>query len=247
MNGFRFKAQNEARAEVGISPLELSVKLAQYAQDYANKRIPNYSMKHSMGPYAENLTSSMGMTGGVAVNYCSCYKYTKTHDSRRKKKGVNQIIIVIFVHGICTSPHLPCPKQPSGLPQRPVAHNAARAQVGVKLLTWSNSLAAYAQQYASKRIADCKSEHSTGPYSENIAEASYTITGTRAMELWVNEKPSYNYQLNKCVGGQCGHYTRVVIWRNSAQVGCARVSNSGWWFVTCNYNPPGNIVGERPY
>ena len=127
------------------------------------------------------------------------------------------------------------------------AHNAARAQVGVKPLTWSNSLAAYAEQYARKRIADCKLEHSTGPYGENIAEASYAITGSKAVELWVDEKPNYNYQLNKCVGGQCGHYTQVV-WRNSLQVGCARVKcNSGWWFVTCNYNPPGNYVGERPY
>ncbi|CAL2279505.1 unnamed protein product [Prunus armeniaca] len=31
-------------------------------------------------------------------------------------------------------------------------------------------------------------------------------------------------------------------------LGCARVQcSNGWWFVTCNYDPPGNYVGQRPY
>ncbi|CAH1441532.1 unnamed protein product [Lactuca virosa] len=45
----------------------------------------------------------------------------------------------------------------------------------------------------------------------------------------------------------CGHYTQVV-WRNSVRLGCARVQcNNDAWFVTCNYDPPGNYVGEKPY
>ncbi|MBA0849660.1 hypothetical protein Goshw_018798 [Gossypium schwendimanii] len=120
-------------------------------------------------------------------------------------------------------------------------HNAARAEVGVGPLTWDATVAAYAQQYASKRIADCDLIHSTGPYGENLAEASYALSGAEAVTLWVDEKPHYNYDANQCVGGECLHYTQVV-WRNSTRLGCARVKcNSGWWFVTCNYDPPGNI------
>ncbi|KAI4367155.1 hypothetical protein MLD38_022923 [Melastoma candidum] len=71
----------------------------------------------------------------------------------------------------------------------------------------------------------------------------------RAVTLWVNEKPFYDYTSNKCTQGkQCGHYTQVV-WRNSVQLGCAKVqcATRGGSFITCNYNPPGNIVGQRPY
>ncbi|KAK5842018.1 basic form of pathogenesis-related protein 1-like [Gossypium arboreum] len=126
-------------------------------------------------------------------------------------------------------------------------HNAARAEVGVGPMTWDATVAAYAQQYASKRIADCDLIHSTGLYGENLAEASYALSGAEAVTLWVDEKPHYNYDANQCVGGECLHYTQVV-WRNSTRLGCARVKcSSGWWFVTCNYDPPGNIVGERPY
>ncbi|KAE9446141.1 hypothetical protein C3L33_21961, partial [Rhododendron williamsianum] len=51
-----------------------------------------------------------------------------------------------------------------------------------------------------------------------------------------------------CAAGKvCGHYTQVV-WRNSVRLGCARVRcNDGLWFITCNYDPPGNYVGQRPY
>ncbi|KAK2998900.1 hypothetical protein RJ639_023346, partial [Escallonia herrerae] len=45
-------------------------------------------------------------------------------------------------------------------------------------------------------------------------------------------------------GQMCGHYTQVV-WRNSVRLGCARVqSNSGWWFIACNYDPPGNYIAQ---
>ncbi|KAJ9705377.1 hypothetical protein PVL29_003429 [Vitis rotundifolia] len=127
------------------------------------------------------------------------------------------------------------------------AHNAARAQVGVGSMTWNDTVAAYAQNYANKRIGDCNLVHSGGPYGENLAKGSPSLTGTDAVNLWVGEKPNYDYNSNSCVGGECLHYTQVV-WSNSVRLGCARVQcNNGWWFVTCNYDPPGNYVGQRPY
>ncbi|CAN0908934.1 Basic form of pathogenesis-related protein 1 [Linum grandiflorum] len=39
-----------------------------------------------------------------------------------------------------------------------------------------------------------------------------------------------------------------VVWQNSVRLGCARAQcSNGWWFVTCNYDPPGNYIGQRPY
>lgn len=127
------------------------------------------------------------------------------------------------------------------------AHNAARAEVGVGPITWNRTLEAYAQDYANKRIGDCNLEHSMGPYGENLAEGYETLSGVDAVTMWVSEKPNYDYNSNSCVGDECLHYTQVV-WRNSVHLGCARVKcDNGWIFVICNYDPPGNYVGERPY
>ncbi|KAK1583026.1 hypothetical protein Q3G72_020389 [Acer saccharum] len=127
------------------------------------------------------------------------------------------------------------------------AHNTARAQVGVANINWDATVATYALNYANSRKVDCNLIHSNGTYGENLAKGSGSFTGTAAVNLWVAEKQYYDYNSNTCVGGQCLHYTQVV-WRDSVPVGCARVQcNNGWWFVTCNYDPPGNYVGEKPY
>ena len=127
------------------------------------------------------------------------------------------------------------------------AHNAARAEVGVPPLTWNDTVASYAQNYANKRIGDCNLVHSGGPYGENIAWGSGDLKGTDAVNMWVGEKPNYDYNSNSCVGGECLHYTQVV-WRNSVRLGCAKVRcNNGGTFIGCNYDPRGNYVGEKPY
>ncbi|GMH23706.1 hypothetical protein Nepgr_025549 [Nepenthes gracilis] len=129
------------------------------------------------------------------------------------------------------------------------AHNTARAQVGVENFGWDVKFATYAQNYANQRSGDCSLIHSGGPYGENLAWASPDLSPTGAVDLWVNEKPYYDYMSNSCIDGkECHHYTQVV-WRDSTHLGCARVScaNNNGVFVICNYNPPGNISGQRPY
>ncbi|XP_065633779.1 pathogenesis-related protein 1C-like, partial [Quercus suber] len=62
------------------------------------------------------------------------------------------------------------------------AHNAARADVGVPSLTWDDTVAAYAQNYANQRIGDCNLVHSGGKYGENIAWGSADLSGTDAVK-----------------------------------------------------------------
>ncbi|KAI4367156.1 hypothetical protein MLD38_022924 [Melastoma candidum] len=128
------------------------------------------------------------------------------------------------------------------------AHNAARQAVGVGPITWNENVAAYARNYAAQRAGDCRLVHSGGPYGENIAWSSADLSGVAAVNMWVGEKPYYDYASNTCAQGKvCGHYTQVV-WRNSVQLGCAKVRcATGGTFIICNYNPPGNYVGQRPY
>ncbi|KAJ9538108.1 hypothetical protein OSB04_030841 [Centaurea solstitialis] len=132
------------------------------------------------------------------------------------------------------------------------AHNQARAEVGVGPLMWDDTVASYARNYADQRRADCQLMHSqNNPYGENIAGGGgpgYDLTAVGAVDLWVGEKGDYDHNSNTCAPGKvCGHYTQVV-WRNSVRLGCARVQcNNGAWFVTCNYDPPGNYDGQSPY
>jgi pathogenesis-related protein 1 len=129
--------------------------------------------------------------------------------------------------------------------------NAAREELGLAPLQWDARLANYAQGWAAQRKAygDCRLQHSGGPYGENIFWGSGKAwQPEEAANAWVSEKRWYRYYSNSCVYyNKCGHYTQVV-WRGTARVGCARSACSdGNIFMTCNYYPPGNWVGQRPY
>lgn len=129
------------------------------------------------------------------------------------------------------------------------AHNRARSQVGVGPMKWDATVASYAQNYLNRLKGNCKMVHSGGPYGENLAWSSADLTGTASVNMWVAEKPYYNYNSNTCAAGKvCGHYTQVV-WRNSVRLGCAKVRcNDGRsTIISCNYDPPGNYVNQRPY
>ncbi|XP_021911913.1 pathogenesis-related protein 1-like [Carica papaya] len=128
------------------------------------------------------------------------------------------------------------------------AHNAARARDGVGPMRWDNKVAAFAQNYVNQLKSTCRLVHSSGPYGENLAWGSPDLAGTAAVKMWVDEKPFYDYNSNTCAPGKvCGHYTQVV-WRNSVRLGCARARcNNGGTIISCNYDPPGNFNGQRPF
>uniref|UniRef100_A0A0D3F538 non-specific serine/threonine protein kinase n=1 Tax=Oryza barthii TaxID=65489 RepID=A0A0D3F538_9ORYZ len=132
-------------------------------------------------------------------------------------------------------------------------HNAARAGVGAGMLSWDSTVAAYAADYAEKRKSDCRNVHSNGPYGENLFQgvAHISWTASDALFSWLGEAKNYNCNGNTCKDGQeCGEYTQLM-WTNSTRVGCASVtcddSAGGGTFIACNYDPPGNVAGQRPY
>jgi uncharacterized protein YkwD len=129
-------------------------------------------------------------------------------------------------------------------------HNAARSALRLRPLVWDAKLTRYAQWYANQRRFDCALEHSNGPYGENIFWGSGDgWTASQAVTAWISERQWYNYWSNSCAGGEeCGHYTQIV-WSSTRRVGCARVTcyEGRGVFMTCNYDPPGNYIGERPY
>lgn len=136
-----------------------------------------------------------------------------------------------------------------GVKQMLDAHNSWRKRTGVPPLTWSPQLATYAQEWAIRLLRENKFEHrKNSPYGENLAWAGgQQLSPERVVTMWGEEVSDYNYTANSCKPGKmCGHYTQVV-WRNTKQVGCGMARGNGKEVWVCNYNPPGNYRGQRPY
>jgi hypothetical protein len=146
-------------------------------------------------------------------------------------------------------------------------HNAARASAApapspaLPKLGWSDAAARAAQAWADR----CDWGHDPSldalQMGQNIFAVGSTVpvaaTPADAVGSWVGEAADYHYATNTCNPGKvCGHYTAVV-WRSTTSVGCGhRTCTTGspfgagypyWDFWVCNYAPPGNWVGQRPY
>jgi len=128
-------------------------------------------------------------------------------------------------------------------------HNAWRQSVGVADITYSDKLGEVANEWAVQLNAQgCAFKHSSSNYGENLfrGTAGYYTVGD-AVDSWGSEIEDYDYETNKCAAGKaCGHYTQIV-WAGSTEVGCAQVVCDGMVTWVCNYNPPGNWVGQKPY
>lgn len=132
------------------------------------------------------------------------------------------------------------------------AHNSWRKKYenhGVGSLKWSDELAKYAQEWADKLAKDgFKMIHrSPNKYGENLAWGkNRDLTPTNVVDLWGDEVNSYHYDTNTC-DDVCGHYTQVV-WKSTHSVGCGMAKGKdGQEIWVCNYDPPGNYVGQKPY
>ncbi|KAK6127032.1 hypothetical protein DH2020_039230 [Rehmannia glutinosa] len=132
-------------------------------------------------------------------------------------------------------------------------HNLVRARKMELPLIWDSQLANYANWWARQRQQDCQLAHSFPEGDFKLGENIYWGSGSDwtamdAVSAWADEEKYYSYNSNSCEEGQmCGHYTQIV-WKTTRKIGCARVvCDSGDVFMTCNYYPPGNYVGERPY
>jgi pathogenesis-related protein 1 len=144
------------------------------------------------------------------------------------------------------------------------AHNRWRKTVGAPPLNYSADLAASAREWANhlKQSNQCRMQHSKpdGKYGENLYWASaiewsngkhelQQVSPKMVVDSWGNERTDYNYKNNSCAEGKmCGHYTQVV-WKSTTKVGCAIAvcedSREQVW--VCQYQPPGNWVGQKPY
>jgi hypothetical protein len=144
------------------------------------------------------------------------------------------------------------------------AHNLVRSEVETQTplpaLTWSTTLAAYAQEWTDSLAKTCNRQnigHRTQAelqqkgYGENLAVyfASFGAVGTAqsAVDGWASEKQCWvNGAFNpyddtqcpatcykKLYSDGCGHYTQIV-WRSTKQVGCGE--------STCKESSTGDTI-----
>lgn len=141
----------------------------------------------------------------------------------------------------CTVPAHSVHKGNSGRPQR------ASGAIKAPSLIWSNELARYAQEWADRLVEAGRLVHRPNPiYGENLFLIhGADVSPAAVVGAWASEARNYSYQTNSCQG-RCGHYTQLI-WRDTKRVGCGAASRDGTEVWVCNYDPPGNIAGERPY
>jgi pathogenesis-related protein 1 len=166
--------------------------------------------------------------------------------------------------------------EPGRLAGITAAHNAVRAAVGTDTplppLEWGADIYAVAQAYAEKLAASCSNTltHSSSQerngWGENLAMvggvgSAPAGSAQQAVDLWESEIECYTFGAfqggvnatcsSACSRyGGCGHYTQVV-WRKTRRVGCGVAecmsgsTKRSYW--VCNYDPPGNFIGQLPY
>jgi pathogenesis-related protein 1 len=145
------------------------------------------------------------------------------------------------------------------------AHNRFRAMAvtdtPIPALVWDTDLAAVAQAY-SEELANngCGLMHSSNGYGENLYwQRGSSVTAGDVVASWHEEIECYTFgpfmrgdACNaSCVAAMnssgCGHYTQVV-WRNTRRLGCGMATcSNGAEIWTCNYDPPGNYLGQEAY
>jgi pathogenesis-related protein 1 len=127
------------------------------------------------------------------------------------------------------------------------AHNSVRTDLKLPLLVWSDKIAAVAQEWAETLLSRGQFLHRpNSSHGENLFEIDGGRTlPERVVGDWAAEARDYDYHMNACAG-ICGHYTQLV-WRTTRQIGCGVAHDARREIWVCDYDPPGNVIGKKPY
>jgi len=132
-------------------------------------------------------------------------------------------------------------------------HNSERAELGLRPLAWSNSLAQEAAGWANVIAREGRLRHASQyerkSHGENLWMGS---AGVYSIEVVVGTflderryfRPGKFPNISRTGRWQdAGHYSQVI-WPRTSHVGCAMVTSRGMEYFVCRYDPGGNWVGE---
>lgn len=154
-----------------------------------------------------------------------------------------------FSHSSTTQKTSPTPSYYNTIQQYLIPHNTQRSKLGLPPLKWSKKLENYASWWAGQRREDCSLIHSNSEFGENLFWGSgHDWKPSDAVKAWAKESSYYNHKTNSCDQKKdCLHYTQMV-WRQSLKIGCAKViCKCGDTIFACVYDPPGNVIGQKPF
>ena len=162
------------------------------------------------------------------------------------------LLMVMPLTGLAQGPSRSAPPLCSGvnglsaseIEQILAAHNKVREQYKLPTLTWDCKLANFAQEWATRGLAEHREYCNFG---ESIFVSSMeSLVPDLPVKTWLNEGQFWNNQAGTCQAGKmCNHFTQLV-WKRTTQVGCGINTHlSGRWktMLVCNYNPAGNTPG----
>jgi uncharacterized protein YkwD len=129
-------------------------------------------------------------------------------------------------------------------------HNEWRNKYNSPSLVWDDNLTSVAQDWANKMASTGNFSHrQPNKYGENLwmGTAGAFPIGS-AVDSWGDEVNDYNISNNTCAPGKvCGHFTQLV-WSDTSRLGCGKATGKdGNDYIACNYDPPGNFVGQSPF
>ena len=136
-------------------------------------------------------------------------------------------------------------------------HNKVRKDVKVDPVKWSPTIAKYAQEWADHLATNGEFMHRptegkwAQKYGENIAINATILKGA---EAWYDEIKDYKAGTavpEDFTEFKAGHYTQMV-WKKTKLIGAGSAimqkgQFKGLVLIVCNYDPPGNFLGEKPY
>lgn len=134
-------------------------------------------------------------------------------------------------------------------------HNNYRSSLSIPPLKYSEDLAQFALVWCKelgRKNGAFEHRPRTGTFGHSYGENIYKGTKSStpfidAVNLWATEKSKFrNDILNRSNWSKAGHYSQMI-WRKSQSIGCAVVEINGMSIVVCNYDPAGNMMGERTY
>jgi uncharacterized protein YkwD len=127
-------------------------------------------------------------------------------------------------------------------------HQKWRAEVKSEPLMWSVNIQKKAEDYALQLAKLGRLKHSNSSLGENLYWFSgQTFSPSDATDSWGAEKSLYKpgTKISNTNYHDFGHYTQMI-WHKTTELGCGVAQSQHGTFVVCQYNPPGNFIGEMP-